>query len=481
MKKSARNILIMVAVLIVLGGAALLLLLFPGTSGEEESSGVSGVSSEGELLSEVLLSRPSTDVDSLTVEHGDDSYVIVPNGGGFTLQGYEEFDLKTTQIITNVTRLVSLIADRNLGAHSDLKNFGLSGEDAVFITMNFTDGTSEEVVLGNAAAESGGNYVLKDGTVYIVSGLSSTLYDGKYTYFSTDMYTVPDRMVETTDENGETTTSTGDDILYSLKLSGSNFPQDIQVEYTSGGISPYLVTAPIFAESGTTKLGTIIEDLKELSAQSVVGAKLTPEMLAEFGLDEPNAIAEFEMNSQKHTLQVSTQGTDSYVILDDRDMIYKVTSDSVTSWVDSTLSELRASYIWLNNIKEVDRLTLTVEDEAYRFDISRTVNEEESTETNTSYDLTIQTASGKDMEYKTYQSLYQEVLGITVLFSDPVEYEESNPYFQIEYHRFDGGKDTISFYAVGTDRYAAVLNGKYNGLVRKSSVDKVISVLNEIY
>lgn len=477
MKKNVRNVLIMAAVLVVLGAVVLLLVLFPAKSGEENSS---APSSQVSQTGETLVERDIADFETFSVTQGGESYTIVPKGDELTLQGYEDFDLVQTQLQVAVKSLMTVTAAKDLGSQSSLEAFGLTGDEAVTVSMTFRDGTSEKLVLGKTAAETAGRYLLKDGAVYIVSGISENLYGSQYKYFNTEMYSIPSRTSDEADgESGSFTEET--DILYSMKLSGTNFPQELEVQYDPSVLGSYLMTAPVTAESGGDKFTALIATLKTMTADSIAGAKLTPELLAEFGLDEPMAVVEFDLNSQKHTLQASKKDGQYYVLLDDNDLIYQVAADSVTPWAETTLRDMRMSYIWLNNIQEVDRLTLTVgEDRDYIYHITRTVNEENSTELRTDYDLTIKTADGKEIEYTAYQQQYQDLLSITVLSSDPAEYESSNA-FRIEYHRFDGGKDVIEFRPAGEDRYAALLNGGYNGLVRKNDVDKIISSLDGNY
>ncbi len=479
MKKTVRNILILVAVLAVLGGAALALFLLPSEKDADGSGESSAVSS---TVTETVLKKEASEFSSLAVENGEDSYVILPKGDGYTLEGYEEFDLLSAQLQHSVTSLLSLEAEKNLGSQSDLDAFGLEGDSAASVTLKFKDGSEEKLVLGDTAAETNGRYLLKDGTVYIVPNISANLYATKFVYFNKEMYTILDRTTEVTDDEGNTTTQTDTDLLYSMKLSGTNFPQEIQVEYGADRLSGYVITAPVTAESGGDELTGMITAMKTLTADSVVGAKLTPELLEEFGLDEPEAIVEFDLNSQKHKLQAAAKedGSGYYVLLDDQDVIYTVGSDAIP-WAATTLMKLRMSYIWLNNVQDVDRLTLTVSGkDKYSFDITRTVNEEKSTETATQYDLSVKNGDGKDIEYETYRSLYQKLISVTVLSSDLSDYEDESV-LKIEYHRFDGGGDTVEFRAAGEDRYAALLNGRYNGLVRKGDVDKILPQIPEAY
>lgn len=482
MKKTTRNILIMLAVLVVLGGAAAWLLLMP--AGDKEAASSSSVApASSQTNGETVIDRDASEVASISVENSEGNFVIVPDGEEFAIQGYEDSDLNTTTLSSSANALLSLTASRNLGSRDDLESFGLSGGEAVSVEIKYQDGTADRLILGNTAAESAGRYVLKDGSVYIADGLSELLYGSMYGYFSTDLYTIADRTEEVTDDEGKTTTNTLEDILYSLKLSGSNFPEPVEIEYVDRMTSSYMITTPILAEAGGDGLSSLVEALKAPTANGVVAVGLTEEVLEEYGLSEPLAKAEFDLNNTRHVLTVSKANAEGscYLLLDDRDTVFEVDKDTVSAWTDATLMDLRMSYVWIANIMNVSRLTLTAGGETYRFDVTRVKNEEKSTEDTPSYDLTIKNAAGGEIDYtKAYQPFYKELIGMLAISTGRPEYS-GEPALRVEYAFFDGAKnEVVEYFAVGEDRYAAVVDGTFNGMVRKTELDKVIALLPDV-
>lgn len=213
----------------------------------------------------------------------------------------------------------------------------------------------------------------------------------------------------------------------------------------------------------------------------------TQENLEKYGLAEPYTKVVFNMNGEDHTLAVSDTNDEGnrYLIADDDDVIYVVAADTVASWAEAELMDLRMSYVWLPNIDSVSAVTLTVEgDMTYRFEATRVVNEEKSTEDQTKYDLTITNADGNSVDYENYQDLYQAALSMAVLSTDEATYDQGTPTLEITYEYFDGsGPDVITYCAVeGQDeRCAALLNGGYSGLVRRSEVNNLIENLKAVY
>lgn len=488
MKKTTRNILIMLAVLLVLGGAAAALFLTQPKTGEEDASSTPVSSAPAETVTD----REITEVASISVENQESSFEMIPaeSGAGdgsssgdsveFLLKGYEDYDVDRSAVTASATSLLSLTAAKSLGEQESLGDFGLSGDSAVDVTLKYQDGSSDQLVLGSKGGESAGRYVLKDGRVYIVSGIPENLFGSVFAYFNTDLYTIEDRMTTVVDDEGNETQQQAADMLEKASFSGTNFPQPIEIKRDDSKVSGYLITTPVTAESGSNAFNEMVEALKSLSASGVEAVGLTDSLLEEYGLSEPFARLEFTLNGDSHTMAVSEKNSDGerYLILDDSDVVYRVAAESVSTWAEATLMGLRMSYVWLPNITDVEKLELTVDGkDVYTYNATRTVNEEKSTETKTSYDLTVKNGAGMDTVYENYQHFYQYLIAVAVLSVDEADYS-GTPALRVEYDYFeDKGADIVEFYPVGTDRYAAVVNGEFNGLVRKSELDQVISLV----
>lgn len=76
------------------------------------------------------------------------------------------------------------------------------------------------------------------------------------------------------------------------------------------------------------------------------------------------------------------------------------------------------------------------------------------------------------------------MLGQSVLATDTVTYDENAPVLTVTYEYFDGSDpDVISYCPVeGQDeRYAALLNGGYSGMVRRSEIQNVLEKVEPVY
>ncbi len=485
MKRTGRNILIMLLVLAVLGGAAFLLLQMPAdVSGQEESSAVDSSSApESAAITEI----EADSVESVKVNNAKDTYTIlaIPSNDGtstdFTVEGLGGYNLNNTLVTTNVRTILALSASKDLGSQEDLEAFGLKGDAAATVTILQKDGTSQELIFGSAAAESVGKYVLKDDKVYIVSGVPDNFYENQYAFLNKEIYTVPDRTEEVENEDGTTSVNTATDIMYSLTLGGTRYPEAIQIDYSSKASSGYLITSPIMAESGNTPFGEMVTALKSLTADEIVQAGVTDEVLEKYGLNEPEVELSFNMNDSDHQLSLSAKNEEGnrYLLADSNDMVYQVSNEAVKTWAEADLLNLRMSYIWIPNIKNVQKLTITKDgDEVWEFTISRTKNEEKSTEKNTEYDLSITDVQGQEVDYsEAYQPFYQKLIALAVFSQEKAEYS-GTPMLRVEYEYFDGGGDVVELYPIqGENRYAATLDGVYNGQVRGTEVSAMLEIM----
>lgn len=494
MKKNIRYLIIMLAALVVVGGGAAALLLTQPEPEETSSSSSTSV----DAIS--LIGRESEEVTSVNVINTQGEYRILPEDSTttsqedeedsssslrFTIDGYQGFDLNTASVTAAVNTTVLLSASKDLGQRDDLEQFGLSGQGVAQVTLNYTDGTSDTVVVGNEAGESLGRYLLMNDTVYVGS-FTSALLESPLSFINTEIYSIADRTEETVDSEGSSSTSTLADVIYHITFSGSHLEQPITVESDSSKISGYMVTSPMTAESGTNAFTEIVTALKSLTADSVAATGRTQETLEQYGLSEPYAQVEFDMNGEEHTLAVSEKGADGnrYLIADDLDVIYVVANDTVSTWAEATLMDLRMSYVWLPNINDVSALTVETGSGSYAFQVTQVLNEEKSTEDEPSYDLEVENGDGAAVEYEIYQDLYQLLLGQSVLSTDTVTYDESAPVMTVTYEYFDGSDPDVIVYCPveGQDeRYAALLNGVYSGMVRRSEIQNVLEKVEPVY
>lgn len=495
MKKSVRSLLIMLAVLVVVGGAAALLLLLPTGATEEDASSAAVSQEERQSLLEV----DAADVSAIKVENSQDSFTILPvtvqpeessassdTGGtsasgpetSYTIEGLEDYDVNTSTLENAAETLLSTTVNRALGPQDGLEKYGLAGEGAVQITIETKSGGSTTLALGiTNTSGTTGQYVLKDNEVYLVPALPDLFSGRGLDCVSCDVYSIPSWTISGAEESGESSAVTESipDTLLSASLSGKAFPQPIQIEYVAKSrLNGYMLTAPVTAVADTAAADALTAALKDLVANSVAAVGVTEGELAQYGLDQPDAAVTFTLNqAEEMTLRASAKDADGsrYLMLDGRDVVYKVDNSRISAWAEAQAMDLRTGTICLANIADVERLALTRDgDMVYDFEVDLEAEE-----------TTVKKPDGEDVAYEDYQAFFQQLTGLSVFSLEEAPCEGA-PALRVEYQYKNGTSDVVEFFPVeGQDRYAAALNGEFNGLVRGSEVNALVGRLDEVF
>ena len=481
MKKTTKNIIIALAALLVLGiAAAVLMLTAPEAEVQEESS-------TGSSLYDLtyLIEHDISDVENivLTTKETGEVWTMIPTKSGpeaeanntFTFKGWEDEEVILSDVMHVAKNFYSLTSSKEIPDVEDLAEYGLNGDGQFKGVVTYKDGTKDTVIVGYEAGETYGRYVLYNGEVHIVP-MSSLLGSVQNDFIKTGLISIAD--------NTEPDEKTGVLIpaeIQKLTLSGTNFPQTIVVQRSTDSVLYYEVAEPVFAGASSSRMDSFIAQLQSVKANGVAVVHAEEADLEEHGLLEPAAVATYELNNKKHEIRLGKKENGQYsMMVDDKDTIYLIDEASVDSWAKVSLFDVRDGFIRLANIKSVKKLTVTSSAGKDVYDITRTVNEEKSTEIAPFYDLEV-TKDGKAVEYdKAYQPFYQMLLGVYLLNED-IREPEGEPILTIRYEYYsDAGYakpfETVEFYADPENdrRCIAALNGQATGIVRASDIQSII-------
>lgn len=476
MKKTTKNIIITLAVLLVLGiAAAALMLTNPQPEAEEES----GSSTASESL-EKIVDRSITEIGKIDVKNNEsgETITLVPTkkdaeseqNDTFTLEGWENEDVIKENALNLALKFYSIQPTKEIGTVENLSEYGLSGDGAFKGTVTYKDGTKDSVVIGSEAGETYGRYILYHDVVYITPA-SKYLTNTKFDFIAKEIVDIPTPM--TVDPNGNEMEEPF--VLKSLRLSGGNYPEAIKLGISDDEVLTYDITEPIYAGVGGSVVDKLVEQLQTITAVGVVAVNATEEEIAKFGLDEPVAVAEYELGEEKHTLRLGTPNAGLYgLMLDDCRTIYTVSAKDVDVWADASIYSLRDGFIRLPYIKSVQKVTVTAKDGTDVYDIERILNEERSTEDTPFYDLAV-SKDGSEIAYKHFQPFYQMLLSVALLNED-IREPEGQPILTVRYDYFNGKHEEIAFYADPNEerRCIATLNGQPTGAVRASDITAIL-------
>lgn len=503
MKRNTRYILITLAAAVVLGGAITALLLTQPAASAEEDSSSSMASSSTEEIS--LYSHEGEDVASIDVTNAEGGYRILTNVEiiensssssdsesdssssepqtfvTYYLDGIDQDLQNTSSVSTAAGYCTSLSATREIGAAEDLnlEEYGLD-DPQLSVTTTLSDGEESSYSVGDEGPVSG-YYVLYDDKVYVSESVGDSLFNNRLDFVNTTILSITPP--EDTDDSSSSDSSSANEEATNeftkFTFTGTNFPQEVQiVPQTESLNSDYKLSVPYEVDADQESMTSITSGVASLTATSVAAVEPTEEQLAEFGLAEPTVRLDFAVNGNSYTLLSGGTSEDGgrYVMLDGVDVVYICDDSTVGVWANATLFSLRDSFVLMQNIANINRLTVETPNGTDVFNLTRTENEESSTEDNIVYDYSVKGTDGQDITYKgVFTAYYQTIIGIQLLDETTETEPSGEPMLTVTYDYYDGrDPHTVSYYDIGDRRCLVEVDGTVVGVVSQSVVQSVI-------
>ncbi len=454
MKKSTKALIGILVCVIVLAGAVVLLKVTEGVRGGEDAS------SQTSSQTTDLIGKEEEDIASILVTNEHGSYTIKPQEKemeetSYYIEELHGFVVNTTSVTSAVTNGYKLTCQRDLGAVEDLSEYGLDAPAAT-VKVTYKDGDILTYALGDATPSNSSYYYALVGDsdhVYIVSSVSSNFFNPVSNY-------VDKSVVSLTPE-----TEDGTNVFTKLTLSGGNYPEVLSVAIDSEAGTCRL-TAPVAFDADKSVVNTITAALESITASSVAVLHPDESKLQELGLDAPEAVIEFTANGQDYKLSVAKKDDSTYYMLRNGvDLVYEVGADTVSTWISLSRFEMRDHTVLSGIVTEFSGVTYAGAAEG-SISISRTVDEEESTEENTVYAYEATLSNGNTLSYDTFRTDFADLLMLEVT-EEAQDAPAGDPALRLELSRFDAdGLTVVEFYPASERRYYAVRDGEVLGLVR---------------
>lgn len=485
MKKNTRYILITLIVAVVLGGAITALLLTQPET-EEDTSSTSSTSSSTDIS---VFSYEDADIASITVKNPDGELKVLTRTETveasssedessseteektvFYLDGIDE-DLQSTSSVSTLAGYgTSLSATSEIGNKDDLSlaEYGLDSPK-VTVTTVLKDGTETSYSVGNESPLSG-YYILYGDKVYVAL-VSENLYKTPLDFVTTTVLTI------TPPESEDSSTQATNEYT-AFDFSGTNFPQEVKiVPDTVSQTSTLKLIEPYEVSANTTTMNNIATSVESLTASSVAAVDPTEEQLEEYGLKDPAVRMSFTVNGESYTLlSGKVENSSQYVMLDGVNVVYVFDKDAVSAWADATLFTIRDSFVWLQMITDVNKLTVETPDKTDVFTLSRTENEESSTEDKTVYNYSVKGTDGQDITYQgVFTTYYQTIIGVQLLDETTETTVSGDPMLRVTYEFYEGGAPkVVEFYSVGNRRCLVKVDDEIIGVVSQSLIQDII-------
>lgn len=464
MSKKVKYLIAILIVVVVLGGVLALLTFW--TPAEDESTSSSS-SSSGSAVS--LYSHDSEEIQSVQIQYNGETYTMEKDGDGFAIPELEGLPADNTRFTYLANAASTLVASRLVEEdESKIAEYGLD-DPLSLVDIQYTDGSSVSLAVGDEAPGSSGNYLLFDGKIYLVSS-------SNVSYFIKDMYSyLSTGIVDTLIDSSSGSLSVDPT---SLTLGGShNDPEVVIKKYTStqntNTLTTYGVTSPKQRDADSEVVSTLLTDLSGLSASSAVVIHPTQEQIAEYGLDNPYLTVELaykDSESKRYEVSFRCSAANeegiAYLMKDGVDVIYQI-SDTQTalSWYNYTYEDIISVMNILPYINDVSSVELELYGQSYLFELSGEDDE-----------LVI-TYQGQTLDTDIFRKLYQLLLSIKndEYVEEPPDVSTLTSIGSLTYNYKSDSRpsDRLDFYEYSARQFYLSYNGDIEFLSLISHLDTI--------
>ena len=435
-----------------------------------------------------LVSLEADDVTAVSFTVDENNIEFDKKDDTWTEKSDAAFPVNQDTVDSAVKGVASLTADQEIPDVEDLSEYDLDAPQNT-ITLTTADG---DTTLEIGMESSNDQYYVKkaddDKNVYLVSSTSiepfmGTLYDfaESGTFPSVTAATVTDVKVDK--EDGYELTQDADDLFWNVSDGKTTEKAD------------------------TTKAGDVTSAIGSLAYDKFVDYNCTDD--SKYGFDDPYAVVTVkytEEESVEKTLMLyvgdETDG-DRYVKVDDSKEVYTITNDSLTTILDSTMSDfysLTVSYVSVNDLDSLeiqaadgDHTVNVVAETAKAEDADTTEDTdtdsadasstESSDESSTDVDSSDENSSDEeettttsyklddaDLDESTFTTFYNKLINMTAQERLTEEYKpEGDPAYTFIFKDTNGTETTVKYYEYDTSFYAAVVEDKVY-LVNKMNI-----------
>lgn len=470
-----------VAVLAIL--LAVLLPLLNKGAGNGEGTTSSGVTSDTASAPEEVhplydRSKDSTEekiVQSVTIKNKDDEYTIRYSKADklYQLVGYTDISLSASGINELVTIATTLNGYDKVKTVEKLADFGL---DKPSITVNITyhDSSTATLLIGNETPDKNGYYACMQGgseVVMVNADTASYFQLKKGQYVERTLIAAPTAKKDDTD---------GSAVLKELTLKGGPGKETLSLRQaaTSDGeeysYSSFLVTKPykrMVSETVSETLG----GFTYLIASE--GAVLHPTAAdkAKYGFNDPYAVLDVTLaiqtvsedssadsdsiqyvyyNTVTHKVTVGSKDDNGnyYVMIDGHNVIYLVSSSSLSHVVERTYVNTISELLFLKPITELKQVSVATGGKTYDFMLTHDEKKEDADK-----QMTV-VCDGKTLSTPDFRTLYSRMMGIA-RYGETDKAPTGQPLHKIVLTENDGStfltlgiyENSASLYTVRTD------------------------------
>ena len=503
MKKNTKILAIVIVAAVLLTGLMLLLIFMPNGSEDGTATVDEGISmitttdedgvhqaqintnEKGEIDNNsygTLIEYVPADIATIHIENTKGTLDVISetpvNEDGTTeatvykIKGYEDKELQSgvPDSIANdaaqieFTEVVTLEKDK-------ASEYGFDKPRST-VTVTYTDDTKAVIYVGDNAPQSAGTYVkFGDGdAIYFVTTDAVDSFD----YGLTDLMSLT---INSSADSGNSQAS-------SITISGSNFPNEIQLVPNDGvkSSASYVMKKPVERYANEVESSNVEGAIRGLYAESVKMVNPSSSQLSELGLSKPYAEVKAVYPDITVDVIASKPDGEGKVCLMEKggDVVYVMASANLP-WVTTSYESLVNEYVLYPKMTALSSVSINDGSKTYDFKLStkETTTTDDDGEETTSTTTTVQYGK-EEIDVSYFSTLFQNI-ALTELADCEEESASGTPVLSVTYtYSTDGSSDKVEFYETGSNRYVAKINGQSVGHAHKSGINKIIKQVSTV-
>ena len=462
--------LIIVAVIIIAVLVTALLLLMKELKPTEESKGESNVF--------YLLEHDMMDVSYVAVNNESGFYDVTQKDGGFMVYDIPA-DLLNTDYLQLLLDECSMIAVSETVSENpkDLSIYGLDHPNAT-VDVDYTDGTSTKILVGNEEALSDGVYaqLAGDNAVYLMPRANTIRYTMPIENYIQYQITPTRRMPSALS------------VVRDVSFSGSMLPEPIVIQWVdehnkqdmrdaaSFGVSTHLVRSPGLHELDQTTGAEVFQSMLGIVSEGIVDYNCDDATIASFGFDNPYLQADFTIQNGKdadieefHIKVVKRDDESLIMTCNENRVIYKILDVAFTkiAYEDFVMRWFLTPFI-----TDLEEMKVTTPDSKMGFQFTGNSNKE----------LAVY-LDGQAVDIELFRSYYRLITSACNDGGPKTKVTpKGEPLFTVEFDYKDQLKpnDIMKIYKDDARTVIVNVNGKTEFTMKSTYIDRVLQGSNNI-
>lgn len=454
--KLYRNAIILVVIVALLGGAYFLI-------SRNKAADDGTIDETTDIIK--LTDYTSDQVESLTLQNPDGTYVIVKKDTDWVLSSPTDINADTSVLSSIVINASSVTADKLVEENAqDMSIYGL--DDPILVKLKVADNKETTLEIGDMTPTKSGYYARVSGEnkVYVI-----------------DSYTGGKLVISRNDMRLKTLYNITSDIINQLSMdrNGQNvFASSMDAD------NNWSLTQPIKGSMNTTAVSPMLEALANATVTEFIEDK--PSDLSQYGLDSPSYVFDFSTTTAGAFKLIlgdeKTKGSEIYAKLDGKDEVFAIDSSAFT-FLDKPLKEIVDVFAYIVNIDQVTKIDLTMDGKTTNMTLDVYKDAEGNSDSDKDkFTVDGKDASGKDADDKQpFRTFYQSLIGISLDEIDANATPSGEPEISINY-TLKTGTMKVDYISKDANYYYVVRNGEYAGiLVKKNKQDMGVLGMKDAY